>query len=507
MRNQDTEPGWNLEIPDTPETGRRAEPLQRAKQPKAARESDHLIVLRDGRADHMGKGVTVIHRLQRQLAPDIVGSEHVEPTFSQALSIKAGTAKTHRSQNLYGSLNESLLHEAWHNLNKQGAPGVDKVTVAQYGENLGDNIKRLVERLKGNEYRSRLIRRKYIPKGNGKERPLGIPIIEDRLLQGAVRLLLEAIYEQDFHATSYGYRPKTGAQQAVKDLAYELQFGRYGYVVEADIQGFFDNIDHGWLLRMLAERVDDKSFLGLIDSWLKAGILERDGTVIHPQTGTPQGGVVSPILANIYLHYAVDHWFERVVKRRCQGRAYIIRFADDFVCAFQYRREAERFYWDLPERLSGFGLKVAPEKTCIHRFSRFHPSRTRRFTFLGFEFYWEADSKGKPRVWRRTARKRLQRSIKACKEWLKAHRHYPLANLVPTMIRKVRGHYNYFRAVGNMASLWVFHREVVKLLYKWLNRRGQRRSLTWDGIKRVLTAYGFPAPNYTRQANLERGCA
>ncbi len=294
MRNQETELGWDLQIPDTPETGRRAEPLQREKQPKVARESDHLIVLRDGRAAHMGKGVTVIHSQQRQLAPDEVGPENVEPTFLQALSIKAGTAKAHRFQDLYGSLNESLLHEAWRNLNKRGAPGVDQVSIAQYGENLGENIKRLVERLKRDEYRSRLIRRKYIPKGNGKERPLGIPVVEDRLLQGAVRLLLEAIYEQDFHAVSYGYRPKIGAQQAVKDLTFELQFGRYGYVVEADIKGFFDNIDHDWLLRMLEERVDDKPFLGLIDTWLKAGILERDGTVLHPQTGTPQGGVVTP---------------------------------------------------------------------------------------------------------------------------------------------------------------------------------------------------------------------
>ncbi len=228
MSNQETELGSGLKIPDTPETGRQAEPRQRERQPKVARESDHPIVLRGGRAVHMGKGVTVIHSQQRPLAPDEVGPEHVEPTFLQALSIKAGTARAHRFQNLYGSLNESLLYEAWGNLNKRGAPGVDRVTIAQYGENLGENIERLVERLKRDEYRSRLIRRKYIPKGDGKERPLGIPVVEDRLLQGAARLLLEAIYEQDFHAVSYGYRPKVGAQQAVKDLTFELQFGRYG---------------------------------------------------------------------------------------------------------------------------------------------------------------------------------------------------------------------------------------------------------------------------------------
>jgi group II intron reverse transcriptase/maturase len=455
----------------------------------------------------MGKGVTVIHRLQRQLTPDNVGPEHVEQTFLQALSTKAGTAKAHRFQNLYGSLNESLLYQAWSNLNKRGAAGVDRMTIAQYGENLGENIERLVERLKRDAYRSRLIRRKYIPKGNGKERPLGIPVVEDRLLQGAARLLLEAIYEQDFHAISYGYRPKVGAQQAVKELTFELQFGRYGYVVEADIKGFFDNIDHDWLLKMIEQRVDDEPFLGLVDSWLKAGILERDGTVVNPHTGTPQGGVISPMLANIYLHYVLDHWFERVVKPRCKGQAHMIRFADDFVCAFQYREEAEQFYRTLPKRLAKFSLQVAPEKTCIHRFSRFRPNRKTRFTFLGFEFYWEADTKGEPRVWRRTARKRLRTSIKAAKDWLKTHRHIPLPVLMPTLIRKVRGHYNYFRAVGNTSSLWILHNEVVKLLYKWLNRRSQRRSLTWEGLKRVLVVYAFPAPHQPSKAESNRGLA
>lgn len=492
---------------ETAELGREAKPRQRATPPKALGESDHSIVLRDGRADHMGKGVTVIRSPQRPLAPDIVGPENDEPTFLRAISTKAGTAKAHRFQNLYGCLNDSLLHHAWRTLNKRGAPGVDKVTIAEYGENLDENIQRLVERLKRNEYRSRLIRRKYIPKGNGKERPLGIPVVEDRLLQAAARLLLEAIYEQDFLPASYGYRPGVGAQQAVKDLTYELQFGRHGYVVEADIKGFFDNIDHDWLLRMLGERVDDKPFLGLIDSWLKAGILERDGTVVHPHTGTPQGGVISPVLANIYLHYVLDLWFEKRVKPNSAGQAYLIRFADDFVCAFQYRREAQRFYRALPKRLGAFGLAIAPEKTRVHRFSRFHPTRTRRFTFLGFEFYWEADTKGTARVWRRTSRKKLRDGIKACKEWLKARRYLPLPALLGTMKRKVRGHYNYFRAVGNVSSLWCFHKAALSLLYKWLNRRSQRRSLTWDGLKRVLDAHGFPTPPEAMAGIRKRGLA
>jgi len=455
----------------------------------------------------MGKGVTDIRRSQRQLAPDDVGLGLDEPTFLRALSEKAGRAKAHRFQNLYGCLNEALLHHAWRKLNKRGAPGVDKETVAQYGKALDHNIRRLVERLKGGEYRSRLIRRKYIPKGNGKERPLGIPVVEDRLLQGAARLLLEAIFDRDFLPVSYGYRPRRGAKDAVGDLTYELQFGRYGYVVEADIQGFFDTIGHGWLLRMLGERIDDKPFLGLIDTWLKAGILERDGTIVHPHTGTPQGGVISPVLANIYLHYVLDLWFERVVKRHCQGQAQLIRYADDFVCAFQYRREAEAFYRVLPKRLNKFALGVAREKTCIHRFSRFHPSRQRRFVFLGFEFYWEADSKGVPRVWRRTAKAKLRGSIKACKEWLMANRHKRIDALLTTLNRKLRGHYNYFRVVGNSRGLWTFYKEVVKLLYKWLNRRSQRRSLTWPKLKRLLERFAVPRPFQSGGRTENRGLA
>jgi len=461
----------------------------------AGGKSDHLIVLRDGRADHMGKGVTDVCSMQRQLVPDIVGSDRDKPTFLHAISNKASTAKAHRFQNLYQHLNEALLHCAWRKLNKRGAAGVDRKTVAQYGEDLGGNIRRLVERLKRGDYRSRLVRRKYIPKGNGKERPLGIPVVEDRLLQGAARLLLEAIFEADFEPVSYAYRQQMSAKDATKDLTYELQFGRYGYVVEADIKGFFNNIDHDWLLRMLRQRIDDKPFLGLIDTWLKAGILETDGEVFHPHTGTPQGGVISPMLANIYLHYVLDLWVEKVVKKHCRGQVHIIRYADDFVCAFQYKHEAEAFYRVLPKRLNKFALEVAPEKTCIHRFSRFRPGRDHRFTFLGFEFYWESDSKGTPRVWSRTAKKKLRESVRACKEWLKAKRNMRLPVLMKTLKRKVRGHYNYFRVVGNNRGLWTFYREVIKLLYKWLNRRSQRRSLTWPKLNRLLERSMFPTPS------------
>jgi len=201
------------------------------------------------------------------------------------------------------------------------------------------------------------------------------------------------------------------------------------------------------------------------------------------------------MLANIYLHYVMDLWFEKVVKKHCRGQAHLIRYADDFVCSFQYKREAEAFYRVLPKRLNKFALEVAPEKTCIHRFSRFRPGRDHRFTFLGFEFYWESNSKGTPRVWRRTAKKKLREGLRACKDWLKAKRNMRLPALMKTLKRKVQGHYNYFRVVGNSRGLWIFYREVVKLLYKWLNRRSQRRSLTWQKLKRLLERTLFPTPS------------
>jgi RNA-directed DNA polymerase len=346
--------------------------------------------------------------------PDSVGSEHHKPTSLRGIADKAKADTQHRFQNLYQHLDTELPVYSFHTLNKDAASGMDGVTWKAYEKNLHDNIDALVERLKSKTYRAKLVRRVFIPKGKGR-RPLGIPVIEDKMLQAAVSAVLAAIYEQEFLPFSYGYRPKKGALDAVRDLTFDLQYGRYGYVVEVDIKGFFDHLDHDWLLTMLKLRIDDRAFLGLIRKWLKAGIL-IDGTVDHPDTGTPQGGVVSPILANVYLHYVVDLWVEKVVKSRCLGQALISRYCDDFVCAFQLREDAERIYQALPKRLGKFTLEVAPEKTGILRFSRFHPTMRRRFSFLGFEFYWYNDRKGVPRVTRRTARTRLIRACRTIKD-------------------------------------------------------------------------------------------
>jgi RNA-directed DNA polymerase len=395
-------------------------------------------------------------------------------------------------------LNVELLLECWGDLNKDAASGVDGVTWQRYAENLQANVEALVERLKKKRYRAKLIRRRYIPKDNGQERPLGIPVIEDKLLQAACARLLNAIYEQEFLGCSYGYRPGRGAGDAVRDLTFDLQYGRYGSVVEADIQGFFDHMDHNWLLEMLRLRIDDRAFLGLIRKWLKAGILETDGRVLHPDTGTPQGGVVSLVLANVYLHYALDLWFEKVVKPHCRGEALLSRYADDLVCAFRFRSDAEWFYQVLPKRLGKFTLEVAPAKTRSLRFSRFHPGMTRRFTFLGFEFFWTEDRQGVPRVKRRTARKKLQSACRRIKERIQANRHLPGQAFFKGLNARLRGHYRYYGVHGNSHALSRFFDWAIKCAFKWLNRRGgQRKSFSWKRSIQILDAVPIERPRIT----------
>lgn len=439
-----------------------------------------------GKAHYRGKDVTEVRSPQRKLVPDIVGSDHHKPTSLRGIAEKAKADKKHRFQDLYRHLDAELLVYCFYTLNKDASSGVDGVTWKTYEENLPTNIEVLVERLKSKTYRARLVRRWYIPKGKGV-RPLGIPVIEDKLLQAAVVKILEAIYEQEFFPFSYGYRPGKGAKDAVRDLTFDLQYGRYGYVVEIDIKGFFDHMDHDWLLTMLKGRIDDRPFLGLIRKWLKAGVLETDGKVVHPDTGTPQGGVVSPMLANVYLHYVMDLWFEKVVKVRCKGKALISRYSDDLVCAFQCEEDAERFYRSLPKRLGKFALEVAPEKTRILLFSRFHLTMKRRFTFLGFEFFWYKDRKGVARVTRRTAPAKLHSACRRIKEWIKANRHLPGKEFFRSLNIRLHGHYNYYGVYGNTPSLHRFFRWARACAFKWLNRRGgKRKSFTWAKFAAIL---------------------
>lgn len=415
-------------------------------------------------------------------------------TSLQGIAKRAKKQKKHRFQDLYRMLDEEFLLESWRDIRKDAAFGVDRVSAEEYEQNLGENIRDLVERLKRGRYRAKLVRRKYIPKGEGKMRPLGIPATEDKLLQVAVKRILETIYEQDFQRCSYGYRPGVGALDAVDKLTVKLQFGRYNFVVEADIKSFFDNVDHEWMTRMLKERIDDGPFLRLITKWLKAGILEPDGEVIHPVTGTPQGGIVSPILANVYLHYVLDLWFQKVVKKHSRGEACLIRYADDFVCGFQYQKDAERFYNAMGKRLGKFGLKLSPEKTKVIEFRRDQQSGKNSFDFLGFEFRWGKDRSGKPHLKRRTSRKKLRKSLKNFTDWCKANRHLRLDVLFKKLNAKLRGYYNYYGVIGNSASLMEFFKQATRILFKWLNRCSQRRSYTWRGFQELIEFFIIERP-------------
>jgi RNA-directed DNA polymerase len=406
---------------------------------------------------------------------------------------KAKGDKRYRFRNLYRELNEELLRDSWRLLRKDGALGVDRVSAAEYEANLEENIHNLVERLKRKRYRAKLVRRHYIPKGDGGKRPLGIPATEDKLLQLAVKRLLEAIYEQDFLPCSYGYRPRVGALEAVDQLTVKLQFGGFHQVVEADIKGFFDNLSHEWLMRMLAERIDDQAILRLIKKWLKAGVLDTDGKVLRPEGGTPQGGIISPILANVYLHYALDLWFERVFQRSCRGGAFLHRYADDFVCGFGREEEAQSFYVELEERLRKFGLELAADKTRVIPFSRNRRGET-SFDFLGFEFRWGTDRKGQARLKRRTARKKFRSSIKRVAEWCKQNRHRRLGEQFQLLNAKLRGYYNYYGVRGNYASLDQFFYRVKRLHMKWLNRRSQRHSYNWTGYDELIRHFALARP-------------
>ena len=426
-----------------------------------------------------------------------VGSDLLMRTSLQGIAKKAERLKKHRFQNLYQLLNYSALAEAWRTSNKRASAGVDRQTAEEFAKELEQNLTNLTEQLMRKRYRAKLVRRVEIPKGEGKTRPLGIPVIADKLVQSATAKVLEAIFEQDFCSSSYGYRPRISAHTAVKDLSKELNFGNYKYIVEADIRGFFQAINHSWLIKMLEQRVDDRAFIGLIKKWLRAGILQQDGEVTHPATGTPQGGIVSPILANIYLHYVLDLWFEKVVKAHCTGEAYLCRYCDDFVCAFRYKADAEKFYKALGGRLKKFGLELAEEKTNVINFNRFEQEQKTSFEFLGFEFRWGISRKGKRILTRRTSRKKLTKSLINFKEWCRDNRNKRLRRLFPELNAKLRGYYNYYGLIGNFASLQEFYEQAIKILYKWLNRRSQRHSFEWREFAKALKRYGVLTPKIT----------
>jgi RNA-directed DNA polymerase len=424
-------------------------------------------------------------------------AEQHMPTSLWGIAKKAKVNSRHQFGNLYSLLNEVNLQWCFPQLNRKAAPGIDAVDYKTYGANLSENIAQIVDELKRGRYKARLVRRHYIPKIGGR-RPLGIPVVGDKVLETAAAQILSAIYEQEFLECSHGYRRGKSPQRAALELSKRLHRGRFGWIVDADIRGFFDNMDHEWLMKMLEQRIKDRKFIGLIRKWLKAGILEEDGQVIYPVTGTPQGGVVSAMLANIYLHYALDLWFEKSVKPHFQGDVMMIRYADDFVCCFQYYEDAQMFHKELGKRLGKFKLELSKEKTQMINFTRFERRNSKTFVFLGFEYRWGESRTNKPLVKMQTSKKKFQAALSSILTWIKKERSKLGTRELFTKLRqKLQGHWNYYGVSGNYEMLNKYHQQVLRIIYKWMNRRSQRKSFNWQVFKELLTYYNVPRPVIT----------
>jgi group II intron reverse transcriptase/maturase len=396
------------------------------------------------------------------------------------------------------------LLEAYRRTRKDGAAGVDGQTAADYEACLLDNLRGLLERAKSGTYRAPPVRRVHIPKGTGNNetRPLGIPTFEDKVLQRATVMVLEAIYEQDFYPCSYGFRPGRSAHQALRDLWQQTMQGGGGWVLDVDIRKFFDTLDHAQLRGLRRRRVRDGVLLRLIGKWLNAGVLEQGG-LSYPEAGTPQGGVISPLLANVYLHYVLDDWFEREVKPRLRGRAFLIRYADDFVIGLIDESDARRVLEVLPKRLGKYGLTLHPDKTRLVPFRR-PPQRPRpgdrtrerpgTFDFLGFTHFWGKSRKGANVVKQQTAASRLRRVIKGIADWCRRNSHRPIAEQHRELSQKLVGHYGYYGIVGNADALVAVYNRVTELWRRWLSRRSWAGRLSWDGFKRLLGQLTLPGP-------------
>jgi RNA-directed DNA polymerase len=399
-------------------------------------------------------------------------------------------------------LNKKALVKCHLELPNKKAAGINGTTKEQYGESLEENIEDLVSRLKSKSYRPVPVRRMYIPKLNSnKKRPLGIPEHEDKIVQKGITKMLNTIYENDFLDCSFGFRPNRNCHDALKILNHYIEKRAVNYVVDVDIKGFFDNVDHTWMMEFLKLRIADPNLLRIIGRFLKGGYME-EGKKYKTDNGTPQGGVISPILANVYLHYVLDLWFEKRVRKQCKGQAYIVRYADDFVCCFQYKSEAQQFFHSLKFRLKKFNLEIAEDKTKIIPFGRFAEQNANQqgrnkpatFDFLGFTHFCGKSKQGKFRVKRKISRKKVQGKLKETKEWLKSNRSKDIHMIMDRFKRSLIGYYNYYCITDNTQNVYNFKDKIEELLFKWLNRRSQRKSFTWDKFSLFLKKYPLPSP-------------
>jgi group II intron reverse transcriptase/maturase len=398
-------------------------------------------------------------------------------------------------------------HEAYRRTRKDGATGVDGQTASEYAADLEANLRTLLDRAKsGEHYRAPPVRRVHIPKGDGrKTRPIGIPTFEDKVLQRAVAMVLSAVYEQDFLDCSYGFRPGCSAHDALEVLWKHAMDMRGGWVLEADIEAFFDSVDRKRLQEVLRQRVSDGVLCRLVGKWLNAGVME-EGCVYYPDAGTPQGGVISPLLANIYLHEVLDKWFYEQVRPRLHGRAYLVRFADDFVMLFEREDDARRVLDVLPKRFGKYGLRLHPEKT---RLVEFRPppddptgsaGTSGSFDLLGFTHFWSRSRKGSWVVKRKTAQSRFSRALRCISQWCRAHRHDPVKQQHRALTQKIRGHYGYYGIAGNSGMLSSFDHWVRAVWKKWLGRRNNQY-FTWERMNLYLRRFPLPPPRMPRSAN------
>ena len=406
---------------------------------------------------------------------------------TQTEGIREQSAKYSKVQNLMHNVNEETLMSEHRKQSRRKATGVDGISKNQYEENAEENIKELVQRMRKFQYKPKPVKRVYIPKINGKQRPLGLPSYEDKLVQGVMANLLNDVYEVRFLDCSYGFRENRNAHDVVKLINQTIMRRKVNYVLEADIKGFFDNVDHNWLMKFLEHDIDDKNFLRYIKRFLISGIME--GTELkESDRETPQGGLISPVLANVYLHYVLDLWFEKAVKPKLRGEAYYVRYADDFLILFQYENEAQKVMQALKPRLEKFGLDVAEEKTRILPIGRFKGTKE-DFDFLGFTFYNTKTRTGKYRLGVRTSKKKLKAKKQAAKAWLNTRLTKPLAETMKTLAAVIRGHCNYYGVNGNYHSIRIFWKYLQYSTYRMLNRRDQKGKFRYEKYLRVWNYY------------------
>jgi RNA-directed DNA polymerase len=425
-----------------------------------------------------------------------------EPSTSGSVSTKQqriATLATYTPKMVMRSLLHHVdvdwLREAYNRTRKDGAVGVDGQTAAAYAANLEDNLRSLLDRAKSGDYFAPPVRRVHIPKNGGTTRPIGIPTFEDKVLQRAVVMALEPVYEQDFLDGSYGFRRGRSQHDALGALWKQTTAMKGGWILEVDIRSYFDALDHACLREIIQRRVRDGVLLRLIGKWLNAGVLE-ERTLSYPERGTPQGGVISPMLANIYLHDVLDMWFEEEVKPRLRGASFLVRFADDFVMGFANEEDARRVFEVLPKRFEKHGLTLHPDKTRLFRFQR--PSGSDddpgTFNFLGFTHYWGTGRKGQPVLKRKTMSARLSRSLRRIGEFCRVHRHDRMAEQHAALVKKVRGHYAYYGITGNAPSLTKFLHGVERIWQRWLSRRSQRAKIRWSRFQQLLRVFPLPPP-------------